>query len=61
MDASFAFAFATPRPPSASLVSSVSGSQVTRGRQVVVTVRGDAEVGSVRAFVQVHAVCARVA
>jgi hypothetical protein len=59
VDASFAFAFATRTPPSASLVSSVSGSQAVRGREVVVTVRGDAEVGDVRALVQVHAVCAR--
>jgi hypothetical protein len=58
---SFAFAFATRTPPSASLVASVSGSLATRGRDVVVTVRGDAEVGSVQVFVQVHAVCARVA
>jgi hypothetical protein len=61
VDSSFAFAFATTAPPSASLVESVSGSLVTRGREVVVTARGDAEVGSVRAFVQVHAVCARAA
>jgi hypothetical protein len=59
VDSSFAFSFATRTPPSASLVESVSGSLTTRGREVVVTVRGDAEIGGVRAFVQVHAVCSR--
>ena len=61
VDSSFAFAFATRTPPSASLVSSVSGSLRTSGGTVVVTVRGDAEVGSVRALVQVHAVCGSTA
>jgi hypothetical protein len=31
-----------------------------RDDRVVVTARGDAELGGVRAIVQVHAVCARV-
>jgi hypothetical protein len=57
--ASHAFAFATKSPPSASLVSSVSGSQGTTGGSVVVRVRGDAELAGVRAFVQVHALCSR--
>jgi hypothetical protein len=49
--ASHAFAFATRTPPSASLVASLSGSQHVHGRSVVVHV-------TVRALVQVHAICA---
>lgn len=56
---SHAFGFSTRTPPSASLVRSVSGSQVTRGASVVVRVRGDAELAGVRAIVQVHALCTR--
>jgi hypothetical protein len=58
--ASHAFGFYTRRPPTASLVSSVSGRQSVIGRRVYVAVRGDAELAGVRAVVQVHAVCARV-
>jgi hypothetical protein len=58
---SHAFAFATRTPPSASLVSSVSGSQSVGERSVSVRVRGDAELAGVRAFVQVHALCSRSA
>jgi hypothetical protein len=58
---SHAFAFATRTPPSASLVSSVSGSQSIGDRSVTVRVRGDAELAGVRAFVQVHALCSRSA
>ena len=58
--ASHALAFATRTPPSASVVESLSAGQSVRGRGVVVTVRADAEVGDVRALVQVHAVCAVV-
>ncbi len=58
---SFAFAFATRTPPTASLVSSVSGSQAANERGVAVRVRGDAELSGVRAFVQVHALCSRSA
>jgi hypothetical protein len=57
--ASHAFGFATRTPPSASLVGSLSADQAVRGREVVVKVRADAEVGDVRAVVQVHAVCTR--
>jgi hypothetical protein len=56
-----AFGFFTRRPPSASLVSGVSGSQSVSGNAVRVEVRGDAELGSVRAVVQVQAICARTA
>jgi hypothetical protein len=56
---SHAFAFATRNPPSASLVSSVSGSEAISGGSVVVRVRGDAELSGVRAFVQVQALCTR--
>ena len=57
--ASHAFGFFTRTPPSASLVSSVTGSRTVRGRTVRVSVRGDAELGGVRAVIQVHALCAR--
>jgi hypothetical protein len=56
---SHAFAFDTRYPPSASLVSSVSGSEVIGSTGVVVRVSGDAEVAGARALVQVHALCAR--
>jgi hypothetical protein len=56
---SYAFAFSTRTPPSASLVSSMSGSQQVTGGTVAVRVRGDAELAGVRALVQVHALCAR--
>ncbi|HSI98404.1 MAG TPA: hypothetical protein VK926_08575 [Gaiellaceae bacterium] len=58
--ASHAIGFVRRTPPSASLVATVSGSRAVRGGRVIVTVRGDAELGGVRAVVQVHAVCARV-
>jgi hypothetical protein len=54
-----AFAFAARNPPSASLASGVSGSQVVGDRSVTVRVQGDAELAGVRALVQVHALCAR--
>jgi hypothetical protein len=57
--ASYALGFATRTPPSASLVDGVSAHQSIRGREVVVKVRGDAELAGVRAVVQVHAVCTR--
>lgn len=56
--ASYAFAFGTRTPASPSLVASVSGVQSVQGDRVVVRVRGDAELAGVRAFVQVHAICA---
>jgi hypothetical protein len=56
-----AFGFFTRRPPSASLVSGVSGSQSVSGSSVRVQVRGDAELGGVRAVVQVQAICSRAA
>ena len=46
---SHAFAFASRTPPSASLVSSISGSDEIRGASIAVRVRGDAELaGSTR-------------
>jgi hypothetical protein len=59
--ATFAFGFFTRRPPSASLVEGVSGRQSVSGHRVSVRVQGDAELGGVRAVVQVQAVCARTA
>jgi hypothetical protein len=56
---SHAFAFETRNPPSASLVSGVSGSETIGSTGVVVRVRGDAELAGVRASVQVHALCTR--
>lgn len=58
--AEHAFGFYTRRPPSASLVSSVRGALAVRNGRAVVTARGDAELGGVRAVVQVQALCARV-
>jgi hypothetical protein len=57
VDAAHAFAFNTRTAPSTSLVSSVSGRRTIRNGRVVVRVSGDAELGSVRALVQVQAVC----
>ena len=59
--ASHAFGFFTRTPPSASLMSSVNGSRTVGGDTVRVSVRGDAELGGVRAVIQVHALCARAA
>ena len=59
ISSSHAFGFETRRPPSAGLVSSVSGARAIRDGRVLVRVRGDAELEGVRAVVQVHAVCAR--
>ena len=57
--ASHALGFFTRRAPSPSVVASVTGLRVVRDGRVVVSVRGDAELGGVRAVVQVHAVCSR--
>jgi hypothetical protein len=54
-----AFAFETRNPPSASLVSSVSGSTTVGSSGVSVRVTGDAEIAGVRAVAQVQALCAR--
>lgn len=54
---SHAFGFSTPKPPSPSLVASVSGSQTIGSERITVRVRGDAELAGVRAVVQVHALC----
>jgi hypothetical protein len=59
--AEHAVGFFTRRPPSASLVASVRAQRAVRDGRVLVTVRGDAELGGVRVVVQVQAVCARVA
>ncbi len=60
VDAAHAFGFNTRTPPTASLVSLVSGTRSVRGGRVVVRVRGNAEIGEVRAVVQVQAVCSVV-
>jgi hypothetical protein len=60
VDASHALAFGTRTPPRASLVQGLSADQAVRGREVVVSVRADAELAGVPALVQVHAVCARI-
>ncbi|HXG75303.1 MAG TPA: hypothetical protein VNJ53_01905 [Gaiellaceae bacterium] len=59
--AAHAVAFRTRRPPSASLVGTVSAERRIRAGRVVVRARGDAELGGVRALVQVQAICARAA
>jgi hypothetical protein len=58
--ASHVFAFRTAQPPTASLIQTVNGTRAVRGQRVLVSARGDAELGQVRAVVQVHAVCSRV-
>ncbi|HET8873264.1 MAG TPA: hypothetical protein VFM83_06220, partial [Gaiellaceae bacterium] len=60
VDASFAFAFGTRQPPSASVIGTVSGARRISGSRVIVSVQGDAELGRIPAVVQVHAVCSRV-
>lgn len=60
VDASHAFGFRTSQPPTASVIGLVSGTRTARGQRVVVTARGDAELGTIRAVVQVHALCSRV-
>jgi hypothetical protein len=57
--ASHAFGFRTSRPPSASVIGTVSASRTVRGNRLLVSVRGDAELGTIRAVVQIHAVCSR--
>lgn len=57
--AAHAFGFNTRTAPGPSLVSSVSGRRSIRDGRVVVRVTGDAELGGVRALVQVQAVCSR--
>ncbi len=56
----YALGFYTRRPPTASLVASIEGAMRFVGNGVSVDVRGDAEIGGVRAVVQVQAVCASV-
>lgn len=60
VDASHAFGFRTRQPPAASVIGTVSGTRTVRGQRVLASVRGDAELGTIRAVVQVHAVCSRV-
>jgi hypothetical protein len=56
--ASQAVGFDRRRPPGASLAGTVSAAGSPRADRVVVTVRADAELGGVRALVQVHVLCA---
>jgi hypothetical protein len=58
--AGHAFGFPGRRPPTESAVALVRGSQAISGQRVLVRARGDAELGRIRAVVQVHAVCSRV-
>jgi hypothetical protein len=58
VDASYARAFFTRRPPSAPLVSTVSVTHGISGGRVTAVVRGDDAVSSVRAVVQLSAICA---
>jgi hypothetical protein len=60
VDASYAFAFRTRQPPSASVIGTVSGARRISGQRVLVSVQGDAELGRIPAVAQVHAVCSRV-
>ena len=52
-----AIAFATPRPPSAALISSVSAGRTVRGGRVVVVAHAGAAAQAAHAVVQVGAVC----
>ena len=56
---SHAFGFYTASPPTASLVSGVSGTQAVGSGRVAIRVSGDAELAGVRAVVQVSALCSR--
>ena len=56
---SHAVGFYRRTPPGASLVATVTASRRVRGNAVVVRARGDAELGGIRAVVQVQATCAR--
>ena len=58
VDAGYAFGFYLRKPPTASLIGDVGASLASRGKSVVAQVRGNAEIGAVRAFVQVQAGCA---
>lgn len=58
VDASYARAFFTTKPPSAALVSTVSVTHGISGGRVNAVVRGDDAVSSVRAVVQLSAICA---
>jgi hypothetical protein len=60
VDASHAFAFRMAQPPTGTVIGMVSGTRAVRGQRVVVSARGDAELGRIRALVQVHAVCSKV-
>jgi hypothetical protein len=60
VDASHAFGFRRAQPPTATVIGMVSGTRSVSGQRVLVTARGNAELGSIRAVVQVHAVCSRV-
>lgn len=58
VDAGYSVGFYTRQPPTASLVGDVSASLASSGKSVVTRVRGNAEIGAVRAVIQVQAVCA---
>ena len=58
VDASYARAFFTKKPPSAALVNTVSVTHAVSGGRVNAVVRGDDAVSSVRAVVQLSAICA---
>jgi hypothetical protein len=58
--AAHAFGFPGRRPPTESAVALVRGARTFSGQRVVVRARADAELGSIRALVQVQAVCSRV-
>jgi hypothetical protein len=60
VDAAHGIGFATRRPPSATAVGLVTARHAVRGSRVVATVEGNAELGTIRAVVQVQAVCSRV-
>jgi hypothetical protein len=57
VSATHAIGFFTPKPPAASLVSSVQASQTVRGNRAIVSVHGEGAVVGVRAVVQLDLTC----
>jgi hypothetical protein len=57
IEATHALAFYTEKPPTESLVGSVTARERRAGKRFAISARGDAEIGSVRAVVQVQVLC----
>jgi hypothetical protein len=57
IEATHAVAFYTAKPPTESLVGSVTARERRAGKRFAISARGDAEIGGVRAVVQVQVLC----